>query len=79
MSWTRNLIDIQLESGGLDLYVRVAHAEPDRGRNKTIIITIEVIVGTLVIVLCAYIMWRRTSKNSGNIPEMSSNYVFHLI
>jgi len=29
MSWTRNLIDIQqLESGGLDLYVRVSHAEP---------------------------------------------------
>jgi hypothetical protein len=31
MSWTRNLLDIkQLESGGLDLYFRVAQAEPGK-------------------------------------------------
>lgn len=70
ISWTRNLLDIQqLESGGLDLYGRVAHVEPDRGRNKTIIIAIVVIIGTLVIVLCAYIIWRRTSNKSGGMSK----------
>ncbi|KEH22750.1 G-type lectin S-receptor-like Serine/Threonine-kinase [Medicago truncatula] len=70
MSWTGNLLDIQqLESGGLDLYFRVPETELgmhalDKGTKKTIIITIIVILGTLLIVICGYIMWRRISKNS---------------
>ncbi|XP_039683878.1 G-type lectin S-receptor-like serine/threonine-protein kinase At1g11330 [Medicago truncatula] len=64
MSWTGKLLDIQqLESGGLDLYVCTAYAELDRGRNKTLIIVSTVIIGTLVIVICAYILWRRTKNH----------------
>ncbi|KAK2360570.1 G-type lectin S-receptor serine/threonine-protein kinase [Trifolium repens] len=68
MSWTGNLLDIQqLESEGLDLYVRVAYAELDRGRNKTIIIVSTAIVGTLIVVFFAYIIWRRTSNNPAKL------------
>ncbi|CAJ2632740.1 unnamed protein product [Trifolium pratense] len=35
--------------------------------NKTIIITISAIIGTLTISICAYIMWRRTSKNTAKL------------
>ncbi|GAU18244.1 hypothetical protein TSUD_175860 [Trifolium subterraneum] len=63
LSWTENLLDIQqLQNGGLDLYVRVAYAELDRGRNRKIVILSTVIIGTLIIVICAYIMWRRRSN-----------------
>ncbi|XP_058756971.1 G-type lectin S-receptor-like serine/threonine-protein kinase At1g11300 [Vicia villosa] len=68
MSWTRNLLDIQqLQTGGLDLYVRVANAELDRGRNKTIIIISTTIIGTLVIFICAYIIWRRRSNQPARL------------
>ncbi|PNX86719.1 G-type lectin S-receptor-like serine/threonine-kinase, partial [Trifolium pratense] len=68
MSWTGNLIDIEhLQTGGLDLYFRVAHEDLDSRGNKTIIITISAIIGTLTISICAYIMWRRTSKNTAKL------------
>ncbi|KAI5430099.1 hypothetical protein KIW84_034611 [Lathyrus oleraceus] len=63
MSWTGNLHDIQqLQDGGLDLFVRAAYVELDQERNMTIIIITTVIIGTFIIVICAYIMWRRTSN-----------------
>ncbi|KAK7338983.1 hypothetical protein VNO77_19618 [Canavalia gladiata] len=67
MSWTGNLLDIQqFSSGGLDLYVRVAYTELDKGKNTTtIIITIAVMVGAVIIFICAYVMWRRTSNHPG--------------
>ncbi|KAL2336839.1 hypothetical protein Fmac_011285 [Flemingia macrophylla] len=71
ISWTRNLLDIQqLSSDGLDLYVRVAHSELGKGTNKTIIITIIVIMGTFIIVCCAYLVWR-----ASNHPDK----IWHLI
>ncbi|KAL2619547.1 hypothetical protein GLYMA_08G352300v4 [Glycine max] len=67
MSWTGNLLDIQqFSEGGLDLYIRVAHTELDKGTNTKIIITITVIIGTVMIVTCAYVMWR-TSNHPGRI------------
>ncbi|KAK2414150.1 G-type lectin S-receptor serine/threonine-protein kinase [Trifolium repens] len=82
MSWTGNLIDIeQLQLGGLDLYFRVAHAELDTGGNKTIIITISVITGTLAISICAYIMWRRNSAklwHSIKSTRITNNKAFRL-
>ncbi|XP_061372283.1 G-type lectin S-receptor-like serine/threonine-protein kinase At1g11330 [Gastrolobium bilobum] len=66
MSWNRDLIDIQqFSSGGIDLYVRVAYTELDKGRNKKVIITVTVIIGTFLIFTCAYVIWRRKKKNSG--------------
>ncbi|KAL2336789.1 hypothetical protein Fmac_011235 [Flemingia macrophylla] len=59
MSWTENLLDIQqLSDGGLHLYVRVANTELDKGTNTTIIIIITVIIGTVILVPCAYAMWK---------------------
>nr|KYP59288.1 Putative serine/threonine-protein kinase receptor [Cajanus cajan]KYP59296.1 Putative serine/threonine-protein kinase receptor [Cajanus cajan] len=72
MSWTGNLIDIQqFSNGGLDLYVRVAYTELDKKRNRTIIITIiTVTTGIALIVLCAYIIWRRIPNHQGNLSSL---------
>ncbi|KEH22732.1 G-type lectin S-receptor-like Serine/Threonine-kinase [Medicago truncatula] len=85
MSWTGNLLDIQqFQSGGLDLYVRVSYLELDKWRNKTIFIAITVIIATLIIVICAYITWRRTSNRPANsndniIGEMSQDKLQELL
>ncbi|XP_045799177.1 G-type lectin S-receptor-like serine/threonine-protein kinase At1g11300 isoform X2 [Trifolium pratense] len=63
MSWSGNLVDIQqFSNGGLYLYIRVAHTELDKERNITVIIIITVIAGTVLVLACAYIMWRRISN-----------------
>ncbi|KHN24998.1 G-type lectin S-receptor-like serine/threonine-protein kinase [Glycine soja] len=68
MSWGGNLIDIQqFSNGGLDLYVLVAYTELDEKRNRTVIIAITVAIGTTLIVICAYILWRTISNHHGNI------------
>ncbi|KAK7395388.1 hypothetical protein VNO78_15945 [Psophocarpus tetragonolobus] len=70
ISWTRDLLDMQqFSGGGLDLFVRVAYSEVEHGTNKTIIITITVIIGTLIIVTCAFIMWK-TSYNPAKIGHL---------
>nr|KYP48861.1 Putative serine/threonine-protein kinase receptor [Cajanus cajan] len=67
MSWTGNLIDItQFSNGGLDLYIRVAYTELDKERNRIGIITIiTVTTGITLLVICAYIKWRRISNHHG--------------
>ncbi|XP_029130277.1 G-type lectin S-receptor-like serine/threonine-protein kinase At1g11300 isoform X2 [Cajanus cajan] len=68
MSWTENLIDIQqFPSAGLDLYVRLAYTELDKGSNKSIIITITTIIGTIIIVVCVYLIWRRTTNHPAKL------------
>ncbi|TKY45413.1 G-type lectin S-receptor serine/threonine-protein kinase [Spatholobus suberectus] len=78
MSWTGNLIDTQqFSNGGLDLYVRVAYTELDKERNRKVIITITVTIGTILIVTCAYIMWRRITNHPGRAPvEYTSDNAF---
>ncbi|CAK8541408.1 unnamed protein product [Lathyrus sativus] len=80
MSWTGNLTDIrQFSNGGLDLYIRVAQAELVTGkvRNMSVIIIITVIAGTVLVLGCAYIIWRRRSnhharnRNDNAIGELS--------
>jgi hypothetical protein len=45
MSWTRNLLDIQLlKSGGLDLYVRVAREEPRKIRSTCLLIKLLIYI-----------------------------------
>ncbi|KAK7256018.1 hypothetical protein RIF29_29449 [Crotalaria pallida] len=81
MSWNEILIDIQkFSSGGTDLYIRVAYTELGKGRNINVIITITVIVGTLIIVICAYVIWRRAIKHPGETSDqhMSDNIVGEL-
>ncbi|GFP83948.1 g-type lectin s-receptor-like serine/threonine-protein kinase at1g11330 [Phtheirospermum japonicum] len=61
MLWTESLIDVQkLSGGGGDLYVRLARTELDNKRNrKTIIIATTVVLGFLMITVCAYFLLRR--------------------
>ncbi|RHN45909.1 putative protein kinase RLK-Pelle-DLSV family [Medicago truncatula] len=83
MSWTRNLLDIQqFQSGGLDLYIRLSYVEPNL--YKTIFIASTVIIATLIIVICAYITWRRSSNHPANssdniIGEMSQDKLQELL
>ncbi|KAH1239934.1 G-type lectin S-receptor-like serine/threonine-protein kinase [Glycine max] len=39
----------------------------DEKRNRTVIIAITVAIGTTLIVICAYILWRTISNHHGNI------------
>ncbi|KAG2404844.1 G-type lectin S-receptor-like serine/threonine-protein [Vigna angularis] len=73
MSWTGNLVDIQqFSEGGLELYVRVADSdlesdlEHDKGTHTAIIVGVTVTVVTVIIVTCAYVMWR-TSNHPAKI------------
>ncbi|XP_027350173.1 G-type lectin S-receptor-like serine/threonine-protein kinase At1g11300 [Abrus precatorius] len=60
MTWSGSLIDIQqFTLGGSDLYIRVAYTELGKGRNIIVIITIIVIIGVLLFLTCAYVIWRR--------------------
>ncbi|XP_047164831.1 G-type lectin S-receptor-like serine/threonine-protein kinase At1g11300 [Vigna umbellata] len=70
MFWNDNLLDIQqLSSRGLNLYVRVdsSELEHDEGKKTTIIITITVIIGIVIIVTSACVIWRRTSCRPAKI------------
>ncbi|KEH22681.1 S-locus lectin kinase family protein [Medicago truncatula] len=61
MSWNRNLIDIQqFETGGTDLYIRVPSS--DKGNKGTVIITVSVLVGIIIIATGAYFIWIKVSK-----------------
>ncbi|KAK2360560.1 G-type lectin S-receptor serine/threonine-protein kinase [Trifolium repens] len=71
MSWNGNLIDIQqFQNGGTDLYIRVPYAEldisSDNGHKRTIIITVSVLIGTVIIVIAAYFIWIKASKPVSN-------------
>ncbi|KAL1289342.1 hypothetical protein AAHE18_20G050800 [Arachis hypogaea] len=61
MSWIGSLIDLQIFStGGTDLYIRVPYAElGEDKKNVTVVIAVSVIVGTTIILTCAYIFWKR--------------------
>ncbi|KAF5475570.1 hypothetical protein F2P56_007364 [Juglans regia] len=60
MSWTGDLIDSQkFSNGGVDLHVRVENSELDRkGGNVKVVITITTIIGTLLLAICAFSLWR---------------------
>ncbi|KAE9591792.1 putative protein kinase RLK-Pelle-DLSV family [Lupinus albus] len=69
MTWINNLTDMQqFSSGGSNLYIRLANSELSINDNekdsKTTIITITVtvIVGTIIIVTCAYFLWKRSAR-----------------
>ncbi|KAL0012593.1 hypothetical protein SO802_007701 [Lithocarpus litseifolius] len=63
MSWTRSLIDtLQFSSGGVDLYIRVAYSELDKEGDVKKIITITVVIGTVSISICTFILWRWIAK-----------------
>ncbi|XP_027185985.1 G-type lectin S-receptor-like serine/threonine-protein kinase At1g11330 [Cicer arietinum] len=74
ISWNGNLIDIQqFETGGADLFIRVAYAElgvsdKDKGHKGTVIITVSVLMGTIIIAIGAYFICIKASS-----PDPSRN------
>ncbi|XP_030941779.1 G-type lectin S-receptor-like serine/threonine-protein kinase At1g11300 [Quercus lobata] len=64
MSWTRNLIDTnQLSSSGVDLYIRLACLELDTEGDLKKIVTITVVIGTVFISICTFVLWRWIAKH----------------
>ncbi|XP_057428745.1 G-type lectin S-receptor-like serine/threonine-protein kinase At1g11300 isoform X1 [Lotus japonicus] len=72
MTWSGNIIDTQkFSSEGIDLGIRVASSELDRGRTNKAIITISVIAGLVILVISAYFLWKnfaRKRKRKGLLP-----------
>ncbi|KAL2244865.1 UNVERIFIED_CONTAM: G-type lectin S-receptor-like serine/threonine-protein kinase [Sesamum indicum] len=67
MFWSPPLIDVQVFPGGSgsDLYIRVANSElaSKKDTKKTIIIV--VVVGLVVVSICAYFSWKWIAKRRG--------------
>ncbi|KAL1289339.1 hypothetical protein AAHE18_20G050500 [Arachis hypogaea] len=81
MLWSGNLIDIQRFSmGGTDLYIRVPSSELDEQKKKnhaSVIIAVTVsAVGTIGILICAFILWKRKTaireRANFRIPTISN-------
>ncbi|QHO14953.1 G-type lectin S-receptor-like serine/threonine-protein kinase [Arachis hypogaea] len=81
MLWSGNLIDIQRFSmGGTDLYIRVPSSELDEQKKKNhaaVIIAVTVsVAGTIGILICAFIMWKRRTaigeRANFRIPTISN-------
>ncbi|GMY31158.1 G-type lectin S-receptor-like serine/threonine-protein kinase At1g11330 isoform X1 [Fagus crenata] len=63
MSWNRSLIDTHKFSfSGSDLYIRVAYSELDKVGDVKKMVTIIVIIGTILISICTYLLWRWMAK-----------------
>ncbi|KAL7213244.1 hypothetical protein ACSBR2_015869 [Camellia fascicularis] len=66
MLWSGSLIDIQkFSSNGADLYIRMAYSELDKKRDMKLVIAISVIVGSIIISICAYFLWMGMVKQRG--------------
>ncbi|KAJ1379171.1 Protein kinase domain [Sesbania bispinosa] len=64
MFWSSNLTDIQrFSTGGTDLYIRVPYSELDeKKKNATVIIVVAIIIGTILMVMCGCVLWKKTTK-----------------
>ncbi|KAJ1379172.1 Tyrosine-protein kinase, catalytic domain [Sesbania bispinosa] len=64
MLWSGDLIDIQrFSAGGTDLYIRVPYSELDeKKKSATVIIAVTVTIGTIIILTCGYVLWKRNTK-----------------
>ncbi|KAE9461748.1 hypothetical protein C3L33_06345, partial [Rhododendron williamsianum] len=66
MSWSGNLVDIQkFSSHGADLYIRVAYSEIDKKRNMKFLTAVSVIIGSIIMAICAYFAWTWMAKQKG--------------
>ncbi|KAL4629042.1 hypothetical protein ACB092_05G280700 [Castanea dentata] len=64
MSWTGSLIDAQkFSSAGVDLYIRLADSDLVTKQDMKKIVTITVIIGTVLILICTYLLWRWIAKH----------------
>ncbi|KAI8525294.1 hypothetical protein RHMOL_Rhmol13G0219800 [Rhododendron molle] len=66
MSWSGKLVDIQkFSSDGADLYIRVAYSEIDKKRNMKFLTPVSVIIGSIIMAICAYFAWTWMAKQKG--------------
>ncbi|KAK2967409.1 hypothetical protein RJ640_022341, partial [Escallonia rubra] len=81
MHWSGTLVDIQKfsDSGGADLYIRVAHTElvmrkkkndilisfADKKRNIKVVIASVIIIGSISVVVSVYFTWKWMAKITG--------------
>ncbi|XP_058197242.1 G-type lectin S-receptor-like serine/threonine-protein kinase At1g11330 isoform X2 [Rhododendron vialii] len=66
MSWSGKLVDIQkFPRDGADLYIRVAYSEIDKKRNIKILTAVSVIIGSIIMAICAYFTWMWMAKQKG--------------
>nr|XP_023928161.1 G-type lectin S-receptor-like serine/threonine-protein kinase At1g11330 [Quercus suber] len=78
MSWTRSLIDTQkFSSGGVDLYIRVAYSELDTQGDVIKIVRITVIIGTVFISICIFILWRWMAKHKARRNKANGILLFN--
>ncbi|KAK2967426.1 hypothetical protein RJ640_022358 [Escallonia rubra] len=84
MHWSGTLVDIQKfsDSGGADLYIRVAYTElvmrkkkndilisfADKKRNIKVVIASVIIIGSISVVVSVYFTWKWMAKITGNTP-----------
>ncbi|XVF42895.1 hypothetical protein PTKIN_Ptkin01aG0402600 [Pterospermum kingtungense] len=70
MSWTQNLVDIQkFSTGGINLYIRLAHSELDKERDIHRIIIITVVIGTVIIAISIFFLWRWIVKRRDKLQK----------
>ncbi|GMY37162.1 G-type lectin S-receptor-like serine/threonine-protein kinase At1g11330 [Fagus crenata] len=80
MSWTRNLIDTQqFSKAGVDLYIRVASSELDKVGDEKKIITITVIIGTIFISICTFLLWRWMAKQKARKKKEKGILLFNKV
>ncbi|XP_050287976.1 G-type lectin S-receptor-like serine/threonine-protein kinase At1g11330 isoform X2 [Quercus robur] len=78
MSWTDKLIDTQqFSSSGVDLYIRVAYSELDKVVDVKKIVTITVIIGTIFIFICTYLLWRWMAKQKARKKKATKILLFN--
>ncbi|KAK2967405.1 hypothetical protein RJ640_022337, partial [Escallonia rubra] len=67
MHWRGTLVDIQKfsDSGGADLYIRVAYTELDKKRSIKVVIASVIIIGSISVVVSAYFTWKWMAKITG--------------
>ncbi|KAI3893841.1 hypothetical protein MKW92_017579 [Papaver armeniacum] len=71
MWWASNLIDAQkfsnFSEAGVELHIKVANSELPKKKGAKIAIIISVVVGLVVISLCAFFCWRWMAKKRGKM------------
>ncbi|KAI9083685.1 hypothetical protein K1719_034386 [Acacia pycnantha] len=82
MIWNADLLDIQsMPDGGVDVYIRLANSELGKGRRKMKTpIIISVLLGTILITVSGYFLWKKCSTQKGemNMQSQDKRRIMHL-
>ncbi|KAK7302665.1 hypothetical protein RJT34_13558 [Clitoria ternatea] len=74
MTWSGGLIDIQRFSiVATDLYIRVPNSLLDDKKNNAVIIAVTVTIGTILVITCGYLFWKRTARREEKTNQNIQN------